>query len=270
MAKATANPPRIHCNAEWHLRANARAIGIYGLALHITKAKRPFFLSQPQVAEFFGWNLKTVRAAFKALRDSGLFTLVRSGSGGGDGHANYANVYTVTTHSKLAKEKHPCRPLPETGTLVFKAEQEQQGKNRYPLPETGRGPLPETGTLGPQPETGTLVYESTSKSTSDAVAPENQPSASPLKPKGKFSDFPKDFQPNDANRALASKLGLDIKESRDAFEDYHIHKGDRSREWNRAFNGWLRNARKFGRPQKPPQVPMFDALKAFRAQFEQK
>lgn len=262
MAKATANPPRIHCSAEWHLRDNPRAIGIYTLACHITKggSKGNFFLSQPQVAQYFGWDLKTVRTAFKAVRDAGLFTLLRKGSGG-DGHANYANIYDVVTHSKLPKDKHPCWTLPENGTLVYKSKAKDQRKTGGGV-RNGRGPLPETGTLRDLPETGTLGYESTSKSTSDASASENQSSASP----GKFTHYPEDFQPNDNNRALASKLGLDIKESLAAFEDYHISKGDRSRDWSRSFNSWLRNERKFSRQQKP-KMETFDALKAFRAQF---
>lgn len=262
MARAAANPPRIHCSAEWHLRDNPRAIGIYTLACRITKSgqKGSFYLSQPQVAQYFGWNLKTVRAAFKAVRDSGLFTLLRSGSGG-DGHANYANIYDVVTHSKLSKDNHPCRPLPETGTLVYKPKAREQGKTGGGA-ENGRGAPPETGTLRGLPGTGTLVYDSTIESTSDAAAPGNQSSASPRK----FTEYPADFQPDDDNRELAKKLRLNLEESLQAFKDFHQSKANRHVNWHLALNTWLRNDNRWGRAKKPPKMETFDALKAYREQ----
>lgn len=259
MAKA-ANPPRIQCNAEWHLRENPRAIGIYGLALHITKAKRPFFLSQPQVAEFFDWDLKTVRAAFKALRDSGLFTLLRKGSGSGNGHANYANVYSVTTHSNLAKDQHPCRPLPETGTLVSKAKENNEGKTGGGS-KNGRGGLPETGTLIALPETGTLVSDSPIKSYSDAGAPGKQTPATP----GKASPFPDDFTPDDEDRALAEKHGVDIDDALTRFEYYYRGKGTRMADWHASFKGWLMNARDFSRQRPSPPKTTGSLTENYRA-----
>jgi hypothetical protein len=44
MARAAANPPRIYCSAEWHLRKNPRAIAIYTLALRLTKGGKEEFL----------------------------------------------------------------------------------------------------------------------------------------------------------------------------------------------------------------------------------
>jgi hypothetical protein len=236
----------IHCNAEWHLRENQRAYLIYTIALRIAKGTGSFFVSQPRLAEFFGWDLKTVRAAFKALRDSGLLTLLRGGRGG-DGQASFANVYSVTTHAKLSKFEHPCRPLPETGTLTNKAEDRSQGKNRYPIPETGTGGLPETG-RGGLPETGILIYKrSTRESTnSEAVASKNQPSATP----GKHTYFPSTFAPNDDNRANAQKLRLNLEQELIAFKEFHLSKGNRFIDWHFALNTWLRNARKFS-PERP-------------------
>ena len=167
----TANPPRVHCNVEWHLRSHPRANSVYGLALHVTKGKGPFYLSVHQVGDFFGWDVKTVRAAFRTLRDCGFFTLIRRGSGG-IGQVSLANVYSVTTHSKLPKDKYPCRPLPEIGSLVSLADAQGRGK-------TGSTPLPETGSLRPLPETGSLVSDSPSKSSSAANAPGKKRSAPP-------------------------------------------------------------------------------------------
>ena len=75
--------PFIHCSSGWHLRGNPRAFLIYDLALRLTDGgKSAFYLSNRQLAKYFGWDVKTVRAAFVALRKSGLFKLLRSGRRG--------------------------------------------------------------------------------------------------------------------------------------------------------------------------------------------
>jgi hypothetical protein len=226
----------IHCNAEWHLRDNPRAHLIYTMGLSIAKGTGSFYASQPQLAEFFGWDLKTVRAAFKALRAAGLFTLLRSGRGG-NGQGGFANSYAVTTHSKLAKNKYPCRPLPETGAL----------------------PLPETGVLNDQTPSQKLVGDPSQKpagdpyqkpvpyspkyspnnSSSDAITPGKKSAASPAKP----AYFPANFIPNDENRALAKELGLDIESALISFSEHHKAKGDKMVDWYYSFNAWMRTAR---------------------------
>jgi hypothetical protein len=83
---------------------------------------------------------------------------------------------------------------------------------------------------------------------SGADASGNQSSASPT-PKPKFTYFPSDFTPSHDNLALANKLGVDLVESLPAFKDHHLSKGDRSSDWNKSLNGWLRNERKYGQPK---------------------
>src|SRR5580698_2301990 len=123
MDTAAAHRPRIHCSAEWHLRESPRAIAIYNLALRLTGGgKREFMLSQPQLATYFDWDIKTVRDAFVALRKTGLFKLLRGGTGG-EGQANFANVYAVITHSKLPKADHWVLPK-----VVGQSEQELVGE----------------------------------------------------------------------------------------------------------------------------------------------
>ena len=242
----------LFCSSEWHLRDNPCAFLIYALALRVTGGgKTEFFVSQPRLAHYFQLNLKTVKTAFKALRDSGLFVLLRSGRGG-DGRGNYASVYRVLTHSQLSRtgEYHCLDDQdgmgPETGSLV----------SDTTSPENGTDPkLSAHGTVFRQfmgPETGSLVSDkSTRESTSsDAAASDHLPSAPPA-PKPKYSHFPSNFAPNEESRALASKLGLNLMESLPAFRDHHLSKGDRSMDWNSAFNGWLRNERKFSRQPQP-------------------
>jgi predicted ArsR family transcriptional regulator len=85
------------------LRHCPRASAIYTVALRITKGgKNPFRVSNRNLAKYFGWHPETVREAMKALRQSGLFVLLRNGTGG-EGRQNFASVYQVRTHSELAK-----------------------------------------------------------------------------------------------------------------------------------------------------------------------
>jgi len=241
----------MQCNAEWHLRDNPRAHLIYTMGLSIAKGTGSFYASQPQLAEFFGWDLKTVRTAFKALRDSGLFTLLRSGRGG-NGQAGFANSYAVTTHSKLAKDKYPCRPLPETGAL------KDQTPSQKPVGDPSQEPVGDPSQkLAGDPSQKPVPYSpkyspsySPIYSSSDAIAPGKEPAATPGKP----TYFPANFVPNDDNRALAKQLGLDIGTALISFKEYHEAKGDKMANWNSALNSWMRTARNLSRAR--PAAPV--------------
>jgi hypothetical protein len=260
---AAANRPRIYCSAEWHLRDNPRAGLIHTLALHLTDSGRAeFFVSQPHVAEYFGWNLKTVKAAFAALRESGLFVLLRSGKGGA-GQGNFASVYRVLSHSQLSKTAHPCREAgmgPKTGSLVSSTSSPENGPDPK-IPAHGAGVRQNIG-----PKTGSLVSDESPKesTSSDADAPVNQSSASPTS-KAKFSYFPSNFAPSDDNRALASKLGVNLRDSVQAFTDYCLSTGTRRVDWHRALNTWLRNDSKWDRGKPKRQQVTGSALDNLRA-----
>ena len=100
---ATTASPSIYCSAEWHLRTNPRATAIYSLALRLTEGgNNEFFMSQPQLANYFGWCVKAVRKAFNLLTKSGLLVLVAKGRGGDVRQQNFANRYRVLTHSELS------------------------------------------------------------------------------------------------------------------------------------------------------------------------
>lgn len=132
---ATKSPP-IFCSAEWHLRDNPRAAAIYSLALRLTKGgKKMFFLSQRQLAAYFGWCLDSTNAAFKTLARSGLFLLVAKGSGGDPHRQNLASRYQVLTHAQLARKTghdcyvKPARTVLENRTpLSYKTEHERSEK----------------------------------------------------------------------------------------------------------------------------------------------
>jgi hypothetical protein len=271
--------PAIYCSSEWHLRDNPRAFMMYSLALRLTEGgKNDFFLSQPQLAQYFGWDVKTVRAAFRALLKSGLFKLLRGGRGG-NGQANFANVYSVLTHSALSRTgQHPCWALPESGTLTYedagaKGEETDQksgrGKvGRCDLPETGRNPLPETGTLVSDESANKFTNPSQSAGLKPASPNQDQPVAERriITALPSFNvnpntnpvpqELPEDFRPDQSNERYAKKNGLDLEEELAAFGDLHRSIGNERKNWQAVFRKHLINAAFFrGHISLPDWVP---------------
>jgi hypothetical protein len=58
--------------------------------------------------------------------------------------------------------------------------------------------------------------------------------------------LPDNFNPQDSHQALAAKLGVDLQAEFDQFRDYHQAKGSTMKDWSKALNTWIRNAKKFG------------------------
>lgn len=69
---------------------------------------------------------------------------------------------------------------------------------------------------------------------------------SPAKESKRATQYPKGLAPNDGNRDLASRLGVNLENEFEAFSDHHRAKGSTFKDWNLALNTWLRNAVKFG------------------------
>lgn len=110
------------------------------------------------------------------------------------------------------------------------------------------------------------ITDSSERDARDARAPREEKKREPTAPP-RFSFFPETFEPNDDNQKLASELGLDIKDQRDAFADYQISNRRRSANWHRSFNIWLRGAA--SRPQKKTKAPQYgDAMENLRLQRE--
>lgn len=232
--------PRLYCSSEWHLRKSPRAFQIYSLALRLTKGgSKEFYVSQPQLAEYFGWDLKTVRTAFAALRDSGLFEQLRRGTGGGKGQLNFANVYSVLTHSRFARNTtNACWPQarsPQECRVNHKRGAEKEKTGRPPLPETGASPLPETGTL--------IFDKSTNKSTIPSRGDGLKRLASPEKeePTLSLALLPEDFQPDISNEQFAKGKGLDLEEELAIFSDLHRAIGNERPNWQSVFREHLKN-----------------------------
>lgn len=57
--------------------------------------------------------------------------------------------------------------------------------------------------------------------------------------------LPESWQPNDAHRALAAELHVDLAAQAERFRDHAEANDRRQRDWDAAFRTWLRNAPKF-------------------------
>jgi hypothetical protein len=219
------------------MRRNPRAFMIYSRALRLTKGgKNQYYESQPRVAAYFGWNIKTVRKAIRALLRAGLFDLLREGRGG-NGQLNYASVYRVIKHPELRKADN-CRP---------------SGNDRLEShgAKDGSDPVPVFGTQS-LPSTGTLVSEQSAKESSSpsqaALAPGITNSASPQKVKTnpsllpKKKELPESFRPDQNNVQFAMQNGLDLEEELAEFSDMHRSIGNERSNWQAVFHQWLANA----------------------------
>jgi len=83
----------------------------------------------------------------------------------------------------------------------------------------------------------------------DSPAPDEPKSKTRRAPKIRSRRIPDDWQPSDAHRELAKKLGVDIDEQLTEIRD-HEYAQPKS-DWDAAFRKWLRNADKWrgkGRP----------------------
>ncbi|WP_252120476.1 replication protein [Symbiopectobacterium purcellii] len=78
----------------------------------------------------------------------------------------------------------------------------------------------------------------------------NKPPLSPLEGKKakRATQFPDDFSPTVKHQDMAAKLGVNLQDEFESFSDYHRSKGSTFKDWGLAFNTWLRNAVKFGKP----------------------
>jgi uncharacterized protein YdaU (DUF1376 family) len=75
-------------------------------------------------------------------------------------------------------------------------------------------------------------------------------SSSSSKQRGRLShQMPDSFKPSDAHRALAAELRVNPDSAFAEFADHHVSKGSTFKDWDRAFNSWLRRECKFHRGQ---------------------
>jgi hypothetical protein len=248
MSTPGSNESGLLCSAEWHLRDHTYACTIYNFAMHITDGgKREFYVSQPRLAKYFGWDPKTVRAACKVLVRQGFFELLRKGTGGA-GRENFANVYTVFTHSQLAAARPDlCLPLPSTGTLCSDNPKQvpttgtlffdNPSAHKKQVPANGPEQVPANGTLFSDHAPNKILPSLASR------APDLSSSASPQKVKRKPQiELPETFRPDIVSEQFAKRHNLDLEEELAAFSDLHLSIGNKRSNWQAVFYRHLVNA----------------------------
>lgn len=57
------------------------------------------------------------------------------------------------------------------------------------------------------------------------------------------TQLPDAWEPTDQHRAMGTERSVDVSEEAEAFRDYHLSKGSTFKDWDRAFNNWLRRAK---------------------------
>ena len=68
-------------------------------------------------------------------------------------------------------------------------------------------------------------------------------------PKNRKRDLPEGWAPNEAHAKKAKEVGADVAFEAGQFADYHLARGNKFVDWNRAFSNWLGNIKKFTGPQ---------------------
>jgi hypothetical protein len=73
-------------------------------------------------------------------------------------------------------------------------------------------------------------------------------------PRKRATQLPDGWEPTDQHRELARTLGVNADREADQFRDHHAAKGSTFKDWNRAFNTWLRNAQQWS-PSREQAAP---------------
>jgi len=91
--------------------------------------------------------------------------------------------------------------------------------------------------------------------------------AEQARPTKRAHQLPDSWQPTEQHYRMATERGLSVEGEAEQFEDYHRAKGSTMKDWDRAFNTWLRNASKFaGRGLRAVDDPRYSDDPAIRAQ----
>jgi hypothetical protein len=67
--------------------------------------------------------------------------------------------------------------------------------------------------------------------------------------------FPDDFEPNQNNREVAARQGVDLDSLIEQFADHHRAKGSKFKDWNLALNTWIRRERPGAAGVAPERTP---------------
>ena len=173
--------------------------------------------SHKRLAEDCGLGPTAVKSAISKLADAGYITIHRRKSG----DVNLPNQYTLHIGGSGSRGDRGVGREATEG-VGREATTNQEVNNQEVKPMGGSG--------------------------------EPEPTKATSKTK-RATPIPDDFCPNDNNHRVAAENNVSIHDELPQFCDHHAAKGSTMKDWNRAFNTWLRNARRFKGGSPTPQGP---------------
>ena len=168
----------------------------------------------------------------------------------------YANVYSPRLREvvafevqKLHRREPDLKGWERLGTLLSEPARnvfDEGSPNPSPNPSGNPSPNPSVNPSGNPSVKGlpnpSINPSPTSTSTSTSNKLENPP-------KNRKRDLPEGWAPNEAHAKKAKEVGADVAFEAGQFTDYHLARGNKFVDWNRAFSNWLGNIKKFTGPQ---------------------
>lgn len=168
----------------------------------------------------------------------------------------YANVYSPRLREvvafevqKLHRREPDLKGWDRLGTLLSEPARnvfDEGSPNPSPNPSGNPSPNPSVNPSGNPSVKGlpnpSINPSPTSTSTSTSNKLENPP-------KNRKRDLPEGWAPNEAHAKKAKEVGADVAFEAGQFTDYHLARGNKFVDWNRAFSNWLGNIKKFTGPQ---------------------
>ena len=172
----------------------------------------------------------------------------------------YANVYSPRLREvvafevqKLHRREPDLKGWDRLGTLlseparnVFDEGSSDPSPNPSGNPSLNPSPNPSVNPSG-NPSVKGLPNPSINPSPTSTSTSTSNKLESP--PKNRKRDLPEGWAPNEAHAKKAKEVGADVAFEAGQFTDYHLARGNKFVDWNRAFSNWLGNIKKFTGPQ---------------------
>ena len=168
----------------------------------------------------------------------------------------YANVYSPRLREvvafevqKLHRREPELKGWDRLGTLLSEPARnvfDEGSPNPSPSPSGNPSLNPSVNPSG-NPSVKGLPNPSINPSPTSTSTSTSNKLESP--PKNRKRDLPEGWAPNEAHAKKAKEVGADVAFEAGQFADYHLARGNKFVDWNRAFSNWLGNIKKFTGPQ---------------------
>ena len=168
----------------------------------------------------------------------------------------YANVYSPRLREvvafevqKLHRREPELKGWDRLGTLLSEPARnvfDEGSPNPSPSPSGNPSLNPSVNPSGNPSVKGSPNPSINPSPTSTSTSTSNKLESPP---KNRKRDLPEGWVPNEAHAKKAKEVGADVAFEAGQFTDYHLARGNKFVDWNRAFSNWLGNIKKFTGPQ---------------------